>query len=312
MSRIDRKAKIYVAGHAGLAGSAIVRRLVRDSFTNILTRTRQDLDLREQDAVRKLFRIERPRYAVLAAATVGGILANATRPADFLYDNLMIAANFIEAAREAGVQKLIFLGSTCVYPKFAEQPIREDALLTGPLEPTNEAYAIAKIAGLKLCEAYARQHGLPTLTLMPTNLYGPGDNFDSETSHVLPALMAKAHRAKADGIRELEVWGTGTPLREFLHADDLADAVLFCLDKDARGTLNVGSGREISIADLARLVCKTVGFRGTIRFDTSKPDGTPRKFCDTSRLAGLGWRPQINLESGLGSTYEWFVRHAAG
>ncbi len=302
-----RDAKIFVAGHRGLAGSAIVRALERQGFANVFGASRAELDLREQAAVRTLFERERPEYVFLAAARVGGILANSRYPADFLYDNLMIAANIIEAARAAHVRKLLFLGSTCLYPRDAPQPMREDDLLSGPLEPTNEAYAIAKIAGVKLCEAYARQHGLQTVTLMPANLYGPGDNFDLDSGHVLAALLRKAHEARLSGAASITVWGTGTPFREFLHVDDLAEACLFAMAHEAcRGLFNVGSGEEVSIAALARLVCETVGFKGDIIFDPARPDGVPRKLADTSRLSALGWRARIPLREGLAETYRWY------
>lgn len=307
MEQADRSAKIYVAGHRGLVGSAVVRALRGAGFRNIVTRSKAELDLRNQNAANAFFAAERPRYVIGAAAKVGGILANATHPGTFLYDNLMIEANLIEACRINEVRRLLFLGSTCVYPKFAPQPIPETALLTGPLEETNEAYAIAKIAGLKLCQAYDRQYGLKSISLMPTNLYGPGDNFDLTSSHVLPALMHKAHVAKTEGRDEIVVWGTGQPLREFLHVDDLASAVLFCLD-NVGGTeiLNVGSGTEISIAGLAQLICEVVGYKGPIRFDPTKPDGTPRKLADTRLIRGLGWKPEIGLREGLETTYAWY------
>jgi GDP-L-fucose synthase len=307
VAQLDPDARIYVAGHAGLAGSAILRALERRGCSRLITRRRAELDLREQQPVRAFFAKERPDYVFLAAARVGGILANATRPADFLYDNLMIQTNVIDAAWRSGAQALVFLGSTCVYPRDAAQPIAEPALLTGPLEPTNEAYAIAKIAGLKMCEAYGRQHGLRTVTLMPTNLYGPGDNFDLGTGHVLAALMRKAHEAMRAAAPTLEVWGSGTPRREFLFVDDLAEAALFALDHpESDGLLNVGSGEEVTIAELARRIAETVGFEGELAFDPTKPDGTLRKFADTRRLAALGWRPSIGLDEGLARTYAWY------
>lgn len=309
---LPHDAKILVAGHRGLAGSAIMRALKRHSLPRVVGVSRAEVDLREQAAVRDLFARERPDYVFLAAARVGGILANCRYPADFLYDNLMIAANVVEAAHRVGVAKLLFLGSTCLYPRAAPQPMREDHLLTGPLEPTNEAYAIAKIAGLKLCEAFGRQHGLATVTLMPANLYGPGDNFDLEGGHVLAALLRKAHEAKRAGSAAITVWGTGTPLRDFLHADDLAEACLFAMAcKECSGMFNVGSGEDISIAALARLVCETVGFTGGIVFDPEKPDGMPRKLADTGRLNALGWRARIALREGLAATYRWYAETCA-
>lgn len=302
--------RIFVAGHRGMVGSALVRRLAREDC-EVLTADRS-LDLREQAEVRGWFAEHRPEVVVLAAATVGGILANDSHPAPFLYDNLMIAANAIEAARRTGVEKLLFFGSSCVYPRLAPQPISEDALLTGPLEPTNQWYAVAKIAGIKLAEAHARHYGSGFISAMPCNLYGPDDNFDLAASHVLPALIRKAHEAKVAGAETLEVWGTGAPLREFLHVDDLADACVFLLRNYARAEpINVGSGEEIAIADLARLVARVVGFRGEIVFDRSKPDGTPRKLMDSSRIRTLGWRPSIGLEEGVAHAYRWYLDHAA-
>lgn len=299
---------IFVAGHRGLVGGAIVRRLRSAGFSNLLLRASTDLDLRNQTATAEFFDSTRPRYVFLAAARVGGILANDTSPAHFLYDNLAIQANVIEAARRSGVRKLLFLGSSCVYPRHAPQPMPEDCLLTGPLEPTNEWYAIAKIAGLKMCEAYRRQYGFDAISLMPTNLYGPGDNFSLRDSHVLPALVRKFHEARERRASEVEVWGSGTPRREFLHVDDLADACLFLMERyeDAR-PINVGWGRDVSIAELAALIADAVGFSGALRFDRSKPDGTPRKLLDTSRLTRLGWTPRIPLEAGIRSTYAWYL-----
>lgn len=298
-----RGKRIFVAGHRGMVGSAIVRRLAHEDCT-ILTAARTALDLKNQSAVRHWFATERPDAVVLAAAKVGGILANDRFPADFLYDNLMIEANVIEAAHLAAVEKLLFLGSSCIYPKFAPQPITEDALLTGPLEPTNEWYAIAKIAGIKLAQAYRRQHGRDFISAMPTNLYGPGDNFDLSSSHVLPALLRKAHEARASGASIIEIWGTGTPRREFLHVDDLADACVFLL-KTYSGDehVNVGSGEDITIADLARLIASIVGFTGEIAHDLSKPDGTPRKLMSAAKLAAMGWSPQIQLREGIERVY---------
>lgn len=298
--------RVYVAGHRGMVGSAIVRRLATEGC-EVLTSDRST-DLRDQAAVRNWFDGNVPDIVVLAAAKVGGILANDTFPAQFLYDNLMIEANVIEAARQAGVGRLLFLGSSCIYPKFAPQPITEDALLTGPLEPTNEWYAIAKIAGIKLCQAYRREYGLDYISAMPTNLYGPGDNFDLAGSHVLPALIRKAHEAKMAGKPSIEIWGTGTPRREFLHVDDLADACVFLLKTySGEGHVNVGSGSDIPIGELAELVCRVVGFEGVISKDATKPDGTPRKLMDSGKLAGLGWSASIPLEDGVAGAYAWFL-----
>jgi GDP-L-fucose synthase len=307
---VKRDARIYVAGHRGLVGSALVRRLELDGYENLLLRTRSELDLRDQKAVREFFAGERPDYVFLAAAKVGGILANDSNPADFLRDNLQIQTNVIDSAWRNGVAKLLFLGSSCVYPKYAPQPMPEDSLLTGPLEPTNEWYAIAKIAGLKLCQACRRQYGFNAIAAMPTNLYGPGDNFDPVTSHVLPALIRKFHEAKVRGDREVAVWGTGTPRREFLHVDDLADAVVFLMEKhDGEDLVNVGWGKDLSILELTELIKNIVGFEGAIEFDTSKPDGTPRKLLDTTRMSKLGWQPRIGLDEGLRSTYAWYCRN---
>lgn len=303
--------RVFVAGHRGMVGSAVVRRLTREECT-VLTATRSELDLINQTQVRDWFAAERPDVVVLAAAKVGGILANDRFPADFLYDNLMIEANVIEAAHRTDVAKLLFLGSSCIYPKFAEQPIIEDSLLTGPLEPTNEWYAIAKIAGIKLTQAYRRQHGRDFISAMPTNLYGPGDNFDLQTSHVLPALIRKTHEAKIAGAADITIWGTGTPRREFLHVDDLADACIFLLKEYSGDThVNVGFGSDVTIRELAEAVKRVVGFEGDIVCDTSKPDGTPRKLMDSERLASLGWRPITQLESGIAAVYSWFVENVA-
>lgn len=302
---------VFVAGHRGMVGSAIVRRLASEGC-EVLTAGRDALDLIDQAATRAWFARERPDAVFLAAARVGGILANDSYPADFLYDNLMIEANVIEAAFRTGVGKLLFLGSSCIYPKFAEQPIREDALLTGPLEPTNEWYAVAKIAGIKLAQAYRRQHGCDFISAMPTNLYGPGDNFDLASSHVLPALIRKAHEAKLAGAASFTIWGSGTPRREFLHVDDLAEACVFLMRHYSDDEhVNVGSGSDVAIVELAELVARTVGFAGTIERDTSKPDGTPRKLMDTSRLNAMGWSPRIGLEEGVAATYRWFLDHHA-
>lgn len=301
--------KVWVAGHRGLVGSALSRRLGREDC-ELLTIERSDCDLRDRMDVETWFNDARPDVVLLAAARVGGIYANDVNPVDFLYDNLMIQTNVIDAAHRHRVEKLVFLGSSCVYPRLAPQPIPEEALLTGPLEETNQWYATAKIAGLKLCQAYRRQYGSDFVAVMPSNLYGPGDRFDLRTSHVVPALIAKAHQAKRDAASVMEVWGTGQPLREFLHVDDAADAIVFVL-KNYSGEqfLNIGSGSEISVADLATLVRDIVGFRGRIRFDTAKPDGTPRKVVDVSRIKALGWTPHISLADGLAQTYRWYVEH---
>ncbi|MBB3771008.1 GDP-L-fucose synthase [Angulomicrobium tetraedrale] len=303
--------KVFVAGHRGMVGSAVVRRLAAEGC-EVITATRAEADLKNQAAVEAFMARARPDVVVIAAAKVGGILANDTFPADFLYDNLMIEANLIAAAHNVGVGKLLFLGSSCIYPKFADQPIVEDSLLTGPLEPTNEWYAIAKIAGIKLAQAYRRQHGHDYISAMPTNLYGPGDNFDLNSSHVMPALIRKAHEAKLRGDREVVVWGTGTPRREFLHCDDCADALVFLL-KNYSGYehVNVGSGEDVTILELTRLVCEVVGFEGEIVHDLTKPDGTPRKLMSADKLRALGWAPRIGLKQGLTETYEWFKAHAA-
>jgi GDP-L-fucose synthase len=297
----------FVAGHRGLVGSAIVRRLRSAGFENLVLRDRHELDLRVQGDVNAFFGQARPDYVILAAAKVGGILANASYPAEFLLDNLSIQTNVIDAAYRHGARKLLFLGSSCIYPKHAPQPMPEDCLLSGPLEPTNEWYAIAKIAGLKMCQAYRRQHGFNAISAMPTNLYGPGDNFSLETSHVLPALLRKVHEAKEQGAKEVVVWGTGAPRREFLHVEDLADACLFLMQhyEDERW-INIGWGRDVSIRELAHLIAQVVGFAGSLRFDTSKPDGTPRKLLDTSRLTALGWTPRIELQEGIRQTHAWF------
>ena len=303
--------KIYVAGHRGLVGSAIVRRLQADGFDNLLLRTSRQLDLREQAAVREFFRAEQPDYVILAAAKVGGILANDSYPADFIYDNLMMEANVIHASFESRVKKLLALGSTCIYPKMAPQPLKEEYLLSGPLEPTNEWYAVAKIAGIKLCQAYQRQHGCRFIAAMPTNLYGPGDNFDLNNSHVLPALIRKFHEAKLSGSPSVTLWGSGKPLREFLHVDDLADACLFLLENyDEPDIINVGVGEDLSIAELAELVRDIVGFAGEIEYDASKPDGTPRKLVDTSKINALGWKASTGLRAGVEATYAWFLDNA--
>jgi GDP-L-fucose synthase len=303
---------IFVAGHRGLVGSAIVRRLRAAGFRNLVLRDRKELNLTRQGAVEDFFATQRPEYVFFAAAKVGGILANDSFPAEFLQDNLVIQTNIIDAAYRNGTRKLLFLGSSCIYPKHAPQPMPEDCLLTGPLEPTNEWYAIAKIAGLKMCQAYRRQYGFNAISAMPTNLYGPGDNFSLKSSHVLPALLRKVHEAKEAGAAEVEVWGTGKPRREFLHVDDLADACFFLMQNyDGDGWVNVGWGRDETIGELADTIRRVVGFTGELRFDTSKPDGTPRKLLDTTRLTALGWSPKIGLEAGIRSTYEWFLNNRA-
>ncbi len=298
--------RVYVAGHGGMVGSALVRRLASEEC-QVLTSDRS-IDLRNQAAVDGWFAANRPDTVIIAAARVGGIAANAASPAEFLYDNLMIEANLIEASRREGAEKLLFLGSSCTYPKHAEQPITEEALLTGPLEPTNEWYAVAKIAGMKLCQAYRRQYGCDYISAMPTNLYGPGDNFDLATSHVIPAMIRKVHEAKVAGAESFEIWGTGTPRRESLHVDDLADACVFLLKTYSGDVgINVGSGEERTILELAELVAKTVGFDGGITLDASKPDGTPRKLIDSSKLAAMGWSAKISLEAGLAATYQHYL-----
>jgi GDP-L-fucose synthase len=299
---MQHSSRIYVAGHRGLAGSAIVRALHRQGFTRLVTRTRSELDLIDQAAVRDFFEQERPEFVFLAAARVGGILANNSFPADFIYHNLAIQTNVIHECRRAGVERLIFLGSSCIYPRDCPQPIREDSLLTGPLEATNRPYAIAKIAGIELCWSYNRQYSTHYLAAMPTNLFGPGDNYDLKTSHVLPALLRKFHDAKQSRAPSVEIWGTGTPLREFMFVDDMADAMLYLMN-------NVGTGKEISIRELAETIAKLVGYRGKLVFDGTKPDGTPRKMMDVSRLASLGWQAPTNLLDGLRVTYENFLQH---
>ncbi|HET6184229.1 MAG TPA: GDP-L-fucose synthase [Acetobacteraceae bacterium] len=299
--------RVWVAGHRGMVGSAIVRRLTREDCV-VLTVPRAEVDLRDQRQTGAWLQRERPHLVFLAAARVGGILANDSHPAEFLYDNLMIEANIIHAAHLAGVEKLVLLGSSCIYPKFADQPIKESALLTGPLEPTNEWYAVAKIAGIKLCQAYRRQYGCAFISAMPTNLYGPFDNFDLETSHVLPALLRKIHEAKVAGRSSVTIWGTGMPRREFLHADDCADALVFLAKAyDGYDPVNVGSGFDIPVRELAELIAEVVGFRGTIEHDLSKPDGTPRKLMSSERLTALGWRPRIGLREGIAEVYSWYL-----
>ena len=304
--------KIYVAGHRGLVGSALVRRLRESGYHNLVYRTRDEMDLEDQRAVFDFFAAERPEYVFLAAARVGGILANDTFPADFIRSNLVIQLNVVEAAYRTGSAKLMFLGSSCIYPKLAEQPIREESLLTGPLEPTNQPYAVAKIAGIELCRSYNRQYGTNYVSVMPTNLYGPGDNFDLQSSHVLPALLRKFHEAKAADAPSVTVWGSGTPRREFLHVDDMADACVFLMERyDGSEIVNIGCGQDVAIADLAELVRDAVGYAGEIVFDRSKPDGTPRKLLDVSRLRALGWEARIPLERGVRETYAWYLAHAA-
>jgi len=305
---MDTSEKIFVAGHRGLVGSAITRRLESEGFGNLPKGARSELDLADEEAVQQFFAQEKPGVVIFAAARVGGIKANNDFPVEFLLDNLRIQNNVIHAAHQAGVRKLLFLGSSCIYPKFAPQPIPETALLSGPLEPTNEAYAIAKIAGIKLCQAYSREYGANFISAMPTNLYGPNDNFDLETSHVLAALLRKAHEAKTRKVRELIVWGSGKPRREFLHVDDLASACLFLLEKyDSPEIINVGCGKDISIRELAELICDVVGFDGELAWDTTKPDGTPRKLLDITNLRDLGWQPTIPLRDGVAQTYDWFL-----
>jgi GDP-L-fucose synthase len=309
---MDKHSKIFVAGHRGMVGSAIVRRLQSAGYTQVITRTRSELDLLNQQAVHDFLQTEKPDYIYIAAAKVGGIQANNVYRADFIYQNLMIEANLIHGAHLAGVQKLMFLGSSCIYPKMAPQPMSEDALLTGLLEPTNEPYAIAKIAGIKMCDAYNAQYGRQYISVMPTNLYGPNDNYDLNNSHVLPALIRKAHEAKQGGDDALVVWGTGTPMREFLYADDLADACVYLMEQGYDGPLvNIGTGTDVTIRELAETVLNVVGFKGQLTFDTSKPDGTPRKLMDVSRLTSLGWRAKTSLSDGIGLAYGDFVKRQA-
>lgn len=312
--------KIYIAGHKGMVGSAIIRALTAKGITNIVTRTRAELDLTDQASVRNFFETERPDQVYLAAAKVGGIHANNTFPAEFIYQNLIMQANIIHEAWRSGVQKLLFLGSSCIYPKLASQPMREDALLTGTLEPTNEPYAIAKIAGIKLCESYNRQYGVDYRCVMPTNLYGPGDNYHPENSHVIPALVRRFHEAKLTNAPFVSIWGTGTPRREFLYVDDMAAASVYVMNLDKptydahtqpmQSHINVGYGEDVTIRELAQAVGQAVGYKGEISFDASKPDGAPRKWMDSSRLNALGWKPQVDLQSGLAKAYEDFITHA--
>lgn len=308
MTTLEKNARIYVAGHRGLVGSALLRRLEYEGYTNILVATREQLDLRDQAAVNYWFKANRPEYVFLVAGTVGGIMANSTRPAEFLYDNMMIHATVVHASHLYGATKLLYLGSSCIYPRQATQPITEDQLLTGPLEPTNEAYALAKIAGIKLCQSYRIQYGCNFISAMPTNLYGPNDNFDLTSSHVLPAMIRKFHDAKISGETDVVVWGTGSPMREFLHVDDLADACVFLMrNYDDHGHINVGTGEDLSIRALAELVRDIVYPQAKLVFDTTKPDGTPRKVLDVGRLAAQGWKASTELRDGIEQTYEWFL-----
>ena len=307
---LDKGATVYVAGHRGLAGSAIWRRLEAGGYTRLVGRTSAELDLRDRDAVLDFFRVEQPRVVILAAARVGGILANDSFPADFLSDNLRIQVNVMDAAQETDVDRFLFLGSSCIYPRLAPQPIKEEYLLTGHLEPTNDAYAIAKIAGIMQVQAVRRQHGRHWISAMPTNLYGPGDNFSPQRSHVLPALIRRFVEAKEAGAGSVTNWGTGSPLREFLHVDDLADAIVFLLENyDSPETINVGTGEDLSIREISELVASTVGFAGTVEWDSTKKDGTPRKLLDVTRLRSLGWAPRISLEDGLRQTVDWYLAH---
>jgi GDP-L-fucose synthase len=304
--------RVWVAGHGGMVGSALLRALDQYGGCEVITAPRPGVDLRRQDEVENFMRKEKPQAVFLAAAKVGGILANSTFPADFIYDNLAIELNVINSAHEIGVEKLLFLGSSCIYPKLAEQPLREESLLTGPLEPTNEWYAVAKISGIKLCQAYRQQYGNRFISAMPTNLYGPNDNFDLQSSHVLPALIRKMHECKITKSSEVVLWGTGTPLREFMHVDDLASALVFLMEHyDDYPHINVGVGSDLSIREIAELVAKVVGYTGELVQDLSKPDGTPRKLMDSSRLLRLGWKPTIDLHSGIANTYEWFLENVA-
>ena len=307
---LQKDETIFVAGHRGMVGNAIHRRLLKDGFTRVIGRTRSELDLLDRRSVREFFEQERPSIVIDAAAKVGGILANNEQPVEFLLQNLTIQNNLIEAAADTGARKLLFLGSSCIYPKMAPQPIPEDSLLTGPLEPTNDAYAIAKIAGIKLCQSYARQYGKNFISAMPTNLYGPHDNYDLRNSHVLPAFIRKVHEAKQSGAKSIAVWGSGNPRREFLHTDDLADASLFLLEKyDQPDLVNIGCGEDVTIRELAETVCDVLGFDGSLEFDASKPDGTPRKLLDISKIKSLGWSPKISLREGIADAYDWFIEN---
>jgi GDP-L-fucose synthase len=305
---MEKNSKIYIAGHRGLVGSAIVRKLTANGYSNIITQTRSELDLLDQQAVTDFFATEKPDYVFLAAAKVGGIMANKTYPADFIYENLQIQNNIIHNAYRVGVQKLLFLGSSCIYPKLAPQPIGEDSLLTGPLEPTNDAYALAKIAGIKMCQSYNQQYGTNFISVMPTNLYGPNDNFDLETSHVLPALIRRFHEAKQNNIPSATLWGSGTPMREFLHVDDLAAAVTFLMQTyTGSDIINIGTGKDVTIKELAETIQNVVGYTGTIEWDTTKPDGTPRKLLNVDRLHNLGFKHTISLHEGIEDTYQWYI-----
>lgn len=308
---MDKNSKIYVAGHRGLVGSALKRRLESKGYSNLILRTHKELDLANQQEVNEFFEREKPEYVFLAAAKVGGILANNTYPAEFIYENLMIEANIIHASYRYGVKKLLFLGSSCIYPKLAPQPLKEEYLLTGPLEETNEAYAIAKIAGIRLCKHYNQQYGTNFISVMPTNLYGPNDNFDLETSHVMPALIRKFYEAKINNEPEVIVWGTGKPLREFMHVNDMADACVYLMENydysEIGEFVNIGVGEDVTISELVELIREIVGFEGKIKYDTSKPDGTPRKLMDVSRLNKLGWKAKISLKEGIRETYEWYI-----
>ncbi|MEZ5352725.1 MAG: GDP-L-fucose synthase [Bryobacteraceae bacterium] len=307
---MNEGSSIFVAGHRGLVGSAILRRLEAGGFRNLITRTREELDLTDRAAVDLFLAETRPEFIFLAAARVGGIMANSTQPADFIRDNLLIQVNVIDAAYRSGVKKLLCLGSSCIYPKLAPQPIREEFFLTGPLEPTNEAYAVSKIAGIVMAQSYRKQYGFHTINLMPTNLYGPGDNFDLQTSHVLPALIRRFHEAKVSNAGAVTLWGTGTARREFLHVDDFADAAVFLMEQyDSGEIVNVGSGEDIRVAELAEMVREAVGYGGAIEFDSSKPDGTPRKLLEVSKLRAMGWRPRRKLREGIRDTYEWYFAH---
>lgn len=302
---MDKSRKVYIAGHKGMVGSAIMRKLESEGFNNLVTRTSKELDLRNQSAVNDFFETEKPDYVILAAAKVGGILANNTYRAEFIYDNIMIGANVINAAHQSNVDKLMFLGSSCIYPKMADQPLQENYLLTGLLEPTNEPYAIAKIAGIKMCDAYRAQYGSNFISVMPTNLYGPNDNYDLKNSHVLPALLRKFHEAKVNNVPSVVIWGTGSPKREFLHVDDLADACYYLMENyDEEGLVNIGTGKDIAILDLAKLIMGVVGYEGEIKHDLSKPDGTPRKLMNVDKLKSLGWEAKISLEEGVREVYE--------
>lgn len=313
---MNNDAKIYVAGHRGLAGSALVRRLEAAGYRRIITRTHQELDLEDQHQVRAFFESEKPEYVFLAAAKVGGILANSTFPADFIYQNILIQTHVLDESHRAGVKKLLFLGSSCIYPRLCPQPIREDHLMTGPLEPTNSAYAVAKISGIEMCWAYNRQYGTCFIPVMPTNLYGPNDTFDLETSHVLPALLRKCHDAKVGGSDTMTVWGTGAPMREFLYVDDMADACIHLMRMDAfygvskeTPLFNIGTGQDVTIRELAERILRVVGFTGDLRWDTEKPDGTPRKCLDVSRMTAQGWTARTTLDEGLAKTYQWYLSH---